>query len=274
MSNKRDFRLLTEEEQEDLDKRDKIFEKAIKSNDNAFTTKNIIQYYDNMPVAIQNHLTLFPNNNIDYSDFFANEFCEPLLSEFENIIQSKTKTESDILNFINTNEANFIIASVMKGLHFNFGHHEAYCFKEFQLGINHRVDYLLVGKNSGGYEFIFVELENPRGSITTADGSFGTTIRKGIKQLNDWDVWLDENYPSLRTVFEKMKNVKKSLPREFTVYDKSRMHFVIVAGQRVDFKDTTYRNKRKFIKNGSFTLLHYDNLLDSTRNLIRDKNLG
>jgi hypothetical protein len=45
----------------------------------------------------------------------------------------------------------------------------------------------LVGKNSSGYEFIFVKLESPYGQIVTKDGDFGNVIRKGIKQVMDWD---------------------------------------------------------------------------------------
>ena len=98
------------------------------------------------------------------------------------MLLDNSATEREILNFIRDKQAYFIIASILKGFHYRFGHHNAFAFKEFELPPNYLVDYLLVGKNSGGYEFVFIELENATGQITNNDGEFGTTIRKGIKQ--------------------------------------------------------------------------------------------
>ena len=47
-----------------------------------------------------------------------------------------------------------------QGLSINIGNHGAYLFPEFQLGSSYKADYLLLGKSSGGFEFIFVELED------------------------------------------------------------------------------------------------------------------
>ena len=48
-----------------------------------------------------------------------------------------------------------IIGSIIWGLSINIGNHGAYLFPEFQLGNSYKADYLLMGKSSGGYEFIF-----------------------------------------------------------------------------------------------------------------------
>lgn len=49
-----------------------------------------------------------------------------------------------------------IIGSLLSGLSFHTGHHAAYLFPEFQLGTADHVDYLIVVKGSGGYEFVLV----------------------------------------------------------------------------------------------------------------------
>lgn len=49
---------------------------------------------------------------------------------------------------------------MLKG-NYNFGHHDAYIIPEFMLGNSYKVDYLLIGKSSRGYEFVFIELEKP-----------------------------------------------------------------------------------------------------------------
>ena len=63
------------------------------------------------------------------------------------------------------------------------GHHGAYLFPEFPLGTSYKADYLLIGNGSGGHEFIFIELENPKGNITLQNGELGNTFRKGILQV-------------------------------------------------------------------------------------------
>ncbi len=62
--------------------------------------------------------------------------------------------------------------------------------------------------------------------------------------------------------------IGKSLPDEFTTMDKSRLHFAVVAGRRNDFKEKTYRIRRKKWNDEKVLILHYDNLIDSARNII------
>jgi hypothetical protein len=55
----------------------------------------------------------------------------------------------------------------------------------------------------------------------------------------------------------------EQLPREFHELDKSRLHYVIIAGRRSDFTKKTYQLRRKLLKSNNILLLHYDNLFDS-----------
>jgi hypothetical protein len=177
-------------------------------------------------------------------------------------------TERSILNFIRDEKAWTIVGSILKS-NFNFGHHDTYLFPEFNLMPNHFVDYLLVGKNSGGFEFVFVEFENISKAITVKDGSIGTTFRKGIKQIEDWDAWLDANFSStIHLEFERHIKPKTFLPNEFRALDKTRIHYVVVAGRRIDFKERTYRQRRDLLLSRRIHLLHYDNLLDAGRKII------
>lgn len=176
------------------------------------------------------------------------------------ILLEKECTERDILNFINKEKAYYVIASIFDG--YRFGHHQAFLFREFELPPNYIVDFVLIGKNSGGFEFIFVELENPNGQIVTKEGEFGVAIRKGIKQINDWDDWIEKNFYSLRLVFNKYMGQQEQLPKEFYELEKSRIHYVVIAGRRSDYTNKTYQLRRKLLKSNNILLLHYDNLLD------------
>ena len=78
---------------------------------------------------------------------------------FEELLNKRGITELDIKRYIQDNGYYHIPASIFEG--YSFGHHEAVLFKEFQLGATYQADYLLAGKASGGWQFIFVEFENP-----------------------------------------------------------------------------------------------------------------
>ncbi len=213
--------------------------------------------------------SLFPNNMLDIDDLKNNSKSIKSLSDFENLLNQKTTTERGILNFIRDNRAYFIIASVLTEFH--FGHHSSYAFPEFELPPNYKADYLIVGKSSYGHEFVFVELENPYGSITTNDGSLGTTFRKGIKQVSDWNSWLESNFSHLKLMFEKYQDVHRELPKEFLNLDTSRIHYVVVAGRRTNFNDETYKQARR-MKTDRIHIFHYDNLIDKAQQVLKNKN--
>ena len=130
-------------------------------------------------------------------------------------------------------------------------------------------DVSLFEQFNGRYEFIFIEFEHPNKEITLADGSLGNSFRKGLKQVEDWDEWIDANFQNLKTVFKKYQNPNKNLPSEFYELDKTRIHYLVVAGQRKHFNEKTYRIKRKGINN--IKILHYDNLIDTTEWIVREK---
>ena len=172
-----------------------------------------------------------------------------------------------ILNNNRDKKAYFLLGGILKK-YYHFGHHAMYIFPEFQMPPNYRTDYLLVGKNSDGYHFIFVELEAPHSNITLKDGTIGETIRKGTNQIDFWEVWLEGNFSHLTLLFEQYKNPTMPLPKEFTSFDKSRIHFVVVAGRRKDFSEMTYRLRRAKLEQQKLNILHYDNLIDGAKEAI------
>lgn len=218
--------------------------------------------YNQYPLAARNWLSLFPNNHLDIFELKTNPNIEKINSSFLSLLSSNDISERDILNYINKKSAFHIIGSILRGCQFRFGHHSAYLFPEFPLGTSYKADYLIIGQNSGGYEFVYVELENPKGNITLQDGELGNTFRKGIHQVRDWKRWLQENYITQSEYFEKCRNPKEILPKEFLKYDATRIHYVVVAGMRKDFTQKTYQIAREHKDNEKINLLHYENLYD------------
>jgi hypothetical protein len=260
----RDYKTLTAKEQELWEQAEEII-----NGSRIRTAEMLNEYYGIMPKAALHHRELFPNNYLDIDDLKDKELLWKIQSDFLALLDGGAN-ERDVLSYIRNNKYYFIVGAIFRYniFHFNFGHHNAFLFKEFPLSTNHIADYLLIGKNSNGYNFIFVEFESPTGRITTSDGDFGEVIRKGISQVNDWRRWLMANYSSLSTEFDKhIGSVKKNLPREFYKFDRGRMHYVVVAGRRTDYKDKTYILRGEIFKDDGITLLHYDNLLDGIHQL-------
>ena len=147
----------------------------------------------NYPEAIRHFESLFPNNHIELFDFQKENLMENTTQQFLDLIHNENSNERDILNFINHTPAYYIIAGIFK--YFNFGHHDSYVFPEFKIG-NYIADYLLIGKSSGGYEFIFVELEHPNGRTTLKSGHEGQSCRSGTYQIYDWRAEIEANFSS------------------------------------------------------------------------------
>ena len=223
--------------------------------------KNLFHKY---PKAVRHNMSLFPNNYLDIVELKNIEELEKQCDGFEKLLDNRKTTELDIKHYIQNNKYFHIPASTFR--RFNVGHQEAVLFKEFQLGTSYKADYLLVGRASGGWQFIWIEYENPYGDVTLKDGNPGNVIRKGLNQIDDWKQFIESNYSTVAAEFEK--HTDKPLPREFTRYDSTRMHYVVVAGRRLNYKENTRVHQRRFLLERNITLLHYDNLLDDALTMI------
>ncbi len=215
--------------------------------------------------GVRHFNSLFPNNFLDYVDLQKVDELNEKLQEFNNFLNNPEITEIDVLRYIRENEAFFIIASVLK--RYSFGHHDAFIFPEFKLGTTWVVDYLIVGRNSDGYHFVFVELEDPYKRIVLKNGHIGDAFKKGLQQINDWKQWISMHPNSMDETFNKYKNKNEQLPREFTNIESNRCHFVVVAGRREHFTENIRFHKRE-IEINRVLMLHYDNLINSTRSII------
>ena len=160
---KRDYTLLTDEERRGWDRA----EKMIRSK-KVLSAREVAAYGRMIPLAVQYYMQLFPNNYLCPAELEIRARLCRAKEGLLRILDDPQAGEREILNFVRDNEYYFLVGSLF--LWFDFGHHEAFLFREFPLGTEHVADYLLVGKNSGGYEFVFVEFESPRGAITTRTG--------------------------------------------------------------------------------------------------------
>lgn len=197
------------------------------------------------------------------------EKIQSICEEYKQFLDTNPN-EQQLLAFINNNEYYILVASLFK--FYNFGHHEAFMFKEFQIGTDFRADYVLVRKGSGGYEFIFVEFEHPsENAFLKGTQDLGNSYRKGINQVNDWRRYLEKYFNTITTVFRKSLKMNDNLPSEFLENDSTRRHYVVVAGRRDHYefnKMKTYEIRRNEEKTSNIKIIHYDNLYDYALNMI------
>lgn len=232
-----------------------------------FGRKNLHFKY---PEAVRHYKSLFPNNHIELIDWKKSGKMNELTKEFERIVHDQNSSERDILKFINHTPAQYIIGSLLT--YKDFGHHVTYIFPEFSIGNGtYYADYLIVGKNSGGYEFVFVELESPNKSTTIKNGYEGLATRSGLNQISDWKRQIEGDFASITKEFEKFCIDTKKSPQEFKQYDSTRMHYMVIAGLRDDYNDVTYCTRRLKAKEQRIEMYHYDNLIDFSK-LLEEKN--
>ena len=257
----RDYRSITQEE--------KAKYEEIKATEITGVPLGTINHYCDYPEAVKHYLSYFPNNHIFLGDVKKSCDIHLINEDFRALVHNISTTEQDILRFINHEpQAYYIIGSIFNAGGFRFGHHDSYIFPEFRLGNDYRADYLLIGKSSGGYEFIFVEFEKSKGRVTLSSGNPGQVIRSGNYQILDWKYWVDSKFSSLRLFFDTEKQNGVCLPHEFYDFDSTRMHYVVVAGTRDDYNEQTYRCRRREALDSNIVLLHYDNLYDASERLI------
>ena len=216
-----------------MSKGDELLYNAVKKSEIRDTPLRRINKYHEYPKSGRHYESLFPNNYLDIEQLKNQKYITGICKQFKELLK-KNPSEREMLNFINENEYYVIIASIFKL--FNFGHHAAYLFKEFPISTSYRADYLLVGKGSGGYEFVFVELEHPSKETFLDSGDLAESYRKGINQVNDWRRFLDNGFQNLSEQFNKAKKTNDTLPYEFLITDSTRRHYVVIAGKREHYQ--------------------------------------
>ena len=90
-----------------------------------------------------------------------------------------------------------------------------------------------------------MECESINGSIIIKDDVFGESIRKGKTQVENWSFYLEQQWNNVYYKLLEKANDDTSLPKEFTYYDSSRIHFLVVAGRRSEYTDVAQRRIRE-----------------------------
>ena len=118
------------------------------------------------------------------------EYIEP--SEFENLLYS-LEGEREISSFIKDRP---------QMLYWSFcraGGHSRYLFKEFPLGAQYKVDYVILNSYSGVWEVMFIEFEPVDDPVFNKQGTPSKRFAGAIKQIDDWREYYDEHKAEIRS---------------------------------------------------------------------------
>ncbi len=73
---------------------------------------------------------------------------------------------------------------------FAHGWNSVALINEFRVGQRYRCDFLLVSVLSGAVHATFIELKPPDGPLYVKDGSESLCLKRGLRQLKDWSMWV------------------------------------------------------------------------------------
>ncbi len=178
---------------------------------------------------------------------------------FHGVLDSAGK-ENDVQRYIKDNQKWFIPGSLLRN--YDFGHHEAYVVPEQALGAEYKADYMLLGKNSIGYQIVLVEFEdvNVDYKLKTSNTE-SDPVRKGITQIMDWKRWLDDN----RTYFihsSGLSRISGNIP-SWGIY------YSLVVGRRSRMDEMANQMRgQKMRETPGLSIVSYDRLVDNIKMLV------
>lgn len=105
--------------------------------------------------------------------------------ELEELLEAGVSDEEPFQNLLTRHPA--LLASTV------VGGWRTYVIPKVRLGAEYVPDFLVLGLNSVGLQWVTVELEAPRHPILIRDGSLSGATRHGVKQVQDWREWLTKN---------------------------------------------------------------------------------
>lgn len=195
----------------------------------------------------------FPNNFLYLKEYKGNNLEEEA-NAFHDVIYS-AENELEIQRYIKHNKKWFIPGSIF--LDYNFGHHDAYLFPEQQLGNDYTADYMLLGKNSDGYNIVLVEFEKADTEyLLTTSNAESESVRKGMTQIKDWKRWMDCNRDYfLRNIGLTQKGI------DVPVY---RIYYYLVVSRR-DYMNPTALDVRSqsMYETTNLKIVTFDRLVDN-----------
>jgi len=150
---------------------------------------------------------------------------------------------------------------------------------EFRFGSEFRADFLILSADSGSWHAVFIELKSHRVRAFTKAGVPTRSLSVALKQLDDWERWVDRFNANFRDTLSR--NIKdKNIPAYCSRADRHttaiteivdprvniHTHYRVVIGRRDYLTADDQERRASYLKKGR-EIVTYDRLLDSARKL-------
>ncbi|MGC4174700.1 Shedu anti-phage system protein SduA domain-containing protein [Demequina sp.] len=107
------------------------------------------------------------------------------IRELEDLLDSGESNEGPFQKLVERHPQ--LLCSLVIG---NWG---TYVLPQQRLGAEHVTDFLVMGANSLGPQWVAVELEAPRHALLTRSGELRSEVQHAVTQIQDWRDWLTSN---------------------------------------------------------------------------------
>jgi len=122
-----------------------------------------------------------------------------------------------------------------------------------KLGAEFVTDFVLVSTSDQGPVYHFVEIEKAGHRVLNKDNQFSAATSHAIKQIRDWDIWLDSNKTYLKQTLPGLESPK----------------FLIIIGRGKDMDNDARAHLRSYNRDSkNVELLTYDDVIAKYRSLI------
>ncbi len=129
------------------------------------------------------------------------------------------------------------------------GGHGRWVFPRQRLGSEYEADFLLCEKDSGGYHWKLIELENPHHRPLNGKGSRSGKLAVPLRQIDDWRVWIRANIAYAGDQYK------------FIDFD-AECPAIIVIGRRAMLEDRHQKRYRELSRDPILTVMSYDRLFE------------
>lgn len=162
--------------------------------------------------------------------------------------------------------------------------HCRFVFREFPLGSDYKVDYVIVNSYSGVWEMMFIELEPVDDPVFTKAGVPTKRLAGAIKQLGDWKEYVDMHKDSVRATLvkwaehgkdilgysgvEHISNYSGDYLADPASYLADSYHIVI--GRRDNVSRSGHKRKASYTLQHRMEIMSYDRILDLVRDRYKD----
>jgi len=188
----------------------------------------------------------WPDRYVDWLLSSAEEI-KCLADKLENLINS-AKDERSLQTFFEHNPG--LLVQLLRG------GHGRWVFPQPKLGSEYVPDFALCEKDSAGYHWYLVELENPNFHVLTSRGQPTAKFIHAIDQINNWRIWLRSNCQ-----YAQSELGYRDIDGEFNA--------IIVMGRRTDRTLRDQKRYRELVQVARAEVMSYDRLLDRSISLAR-----